>query len=421
MFILSAVYLCASATAAGGPSPSRKGNVWLETSWAVVPFVLAMGFYVWATRMFLVQQRPPANALPIDVVAKQWMWKLEHPNGRREINELHVPVGRPVRLMMTSQDVIHSFYVPALPHQAGRAAGPLHRSSGSPPTGPATITCSAPSTAAPSIRAMSGRVVVHAAGGLRALARRRPQGDRGSPQRGGALFRALRLQRLPRRRARRCTRPTLAGLYGQPVPLARRPHVAADETLHARLDPAAATKDVVAGYEPIMPTFAGEIERRQTWSSSIAYIKSLDQPGRRMTRTRDERRPRASGTPRTATSTTGTRSRPGCSRTDHKRIAHPVRDGDHGLLLRRRRRGDADPARAADAARRPAVATTTYNKLFTLHGVIMVWFFLIPSIPTMLGNFLLPLMIGARDLAFPRLNLRAGTSTSPAGCSRWSR
>ena len=78
---------------------------------------------------------------------------------------------------------------------------------------------------------------------------------------------------------------------------------------------------------------------------------------------------------------------------------------DHVLLLRRRGGRDADPAGADDAAGRPPLEPRRYNRLFTLHGIVMVFFFLIPSIPAVLGNFLLPLMIGARDLAFPRLNL----------------
>ena len=84
---------------------------------------------------------------------------------------------------------------------------------------------------------------------------------------------------------------------------------------------------------------------------------------------------------------------------------HPLRDHHHVLLLHRRRRGHAGPARTVHAARRLPVTADTYNRLFTFHGIVMVWFFLVPSIPATLGNFLLPLMIGARDVAFPRLNL----------------
>ena len=93
------------------PVNSRVG---LEISWAVIPFVLILFFYVWATWLFFDLHHPPADALDIDVVAKQWMWKFQHPGGQREINELHVPAGEPVKLAMASQDVIHSLFIPAL-------------------------------------------------------------------------------------------------------------------------------------------------------------------------------------------------------------------------------------------------------------------------------------------------------------------
>ncbi|HEX4097601.1 MAG TPA: cytochrome c oxidase subunit II, partial [Caulobacteraceae bacterium] len=89
-------------------------SVLIETSWTVIPFLLALTFFAYAAVLYLNLGRPPADSLVIDVVAKQWMWKFEHPGGQREIDDLHVPVGRDVELSMTSQDVIHSFFVPAL-------------------------------------------------------------------------------------------------------------------------------------------------------------------------------------------------------------------------------------------------------------------------------------------------------------------
>ncbi|MBE7186633.1 MAG: cytochrome c oxidase subunit II, partial [Methylobacterium mesophilicum] len=89
-------------------------NVWLETSWAVVPFLLLLGFYVWATKLYFDLHQPPAGTLEVDVIGKQWMWKFQHPGGQSEIDELHVPAGEPVRLNMISEDVIHSMFIPAL-------------------------------------------------------------------------------------------------------------------------------------------------------------------------------------------------------------------------------------------------------------------------------------------------------------------
>jgi cytochrome c oxidase subunit II len=88
-------------------------NIPIEAVWTIIPFILFMGFYVWGAELYFHIQRPPDNAINIYVVGKQWMWKIQHPEGQREINELHIPVGRPVKLTMTSEDAIHSFFVPA--------------------------------------------------------------------------------------------------------------------------------------------------------------------------------------------------------------------------------------------------------------------------------------------------------------------
>ena len=93
--------------------PPQAHNNWIEIALSAGLFVLFMAMFAWGTVEYFDMRRPPAGALAIDVVGKQWMWKLQHPGGQREINELHVPVNRPVRLTMTSLDVIHSFGVPA--------------------------------------------------------------------------------------------------------------------------------------------------------------------------------------------------------------------------------------------------------------------------------------------------------------------
>jgi cytochrome c oxidase subunit 2 len=91
------------------PASSHK----LEAVWIAVPLIISIGVFVWSTGTFFSIYRPPAGAMEVTVVGKQWMWKLQSPTGHREINELHVPVGRAVKLLMTSQDVIHSFFIPA--------------------------------------------------------------------------------------------------------------------------------------------------------------------------------------------------------------------------------------------------------------------------------------------------------------------
>src|SRR5947208_4282370 len=90
-----------------------KGSLRLEIGWTIVPLVIGLFIFFWSARVYFAMYRAPDDALNVYVVAKQWMWKLQHPGGQREINELHVPVGQPVRLTMISEDVIHSFYIPA--------------------------------------------------------------------------------------------------------------------------------------------------------------------------------------------------------------------------------------------------------------------------------------------------------------------
>jgi len=91
----------------------RRNFIPAEVAWIVLPFILFMGMFAWGAKLYMQIERPPDNAITMYVVAKQWMWKLQHPEGQREINELHIPVGQPVKLLMTSEDAIHSFYVPA--------------------------------------------------------------------------------------------------------------------------------------------------------------------------------------------------------------------------------------------------------------------------------------------------------------------
>jgi cytochrome c oxidase subunit 2 len=90
-----------------------KETLPVELTWTAVPFLIFMGVFAWSLTLYAHSRTPPSNAETIYVVAKQWMWKVQHPGGQREINTLHVPMGVPIRLMMTSQDVIHSFFVPA--------------------------------------------------------------------------------------------------------------------------------------------------------------------------------------------------------------------------------------------------------------------------------------------------------------------
>jgi cytochrome c oxidase subunit II len=88
-------------------------NALVEVVWTGLPLLILMGIFFWSTFLYLHMRRIPTNAMNVYVVGKQWMWKLQQPQGRWEMNELHVPVNRNIHLNLTSEDVIHSFYVPA--------------------------------------------------------------------------------------------------------------------------------------------------------------------------------------------------------------------------------------------------------------------------------------------------------------------
>ncbi|MCI0694882.1 cytochrome c oxidase subunit II [candidate division KSB1 bacterium] len=89
------------------------GLIQLELAWSVIPFGMALVVFVWGAKLYFNTYTPPADALEIYVVGKQWMWHIQHPTGQREINELHIPTGRAIKLTMATEDVIHSFYIPA--------------------------------------------------------------------------------------------------------------------------------------------------------------------------------------------------------------------------------------------------------------------------------------------------------------------
>src|SRR5436189_2997509 len=118
-FMSVAIFLMILAFAAryrrrpGHAAEQIEGSTILEITWSVIPLGIFVVIFVWGAVIFFQERTPPRGATEIYVVAKQWMWKLEHEEGHREINELHVPVGRDVKMILTSQDVIHSFYVPA--------------------------------------------------------------------------------------------------------------------------------------------------------------------------------------------------------------------------------------------------------------------------------------------------------------------
>ena len=219
-------------------------------------------------------RRSPADALPVYVVGKQWMWKLQHRNGRREIDELHVPLGQPVRLVMTSQDVIHSFFVPAFRLKQDVVPG-RYTSLWFTATrlGEFHLFCS--EYCGTDHAAMLGRVVVMEPA---AFARWLAAGPRvpGLAQQGFALFREHGCSGC-HAAGSTVHAPSLDGLLGSHVHLQDGRTIVADEN-YVRDSILAPDKDIVAGFAPLMPSFAGQLSEEQI-EALIAYLRSTGETG----------------------------------------------------------------------------------------------------------------------------------------------
>lgn len=241
----------------------------VELTWTLVPFFMFIGLFVWSLVLFARLHTPPEGSQTIYVVAKQWMWKIQHPGGQREINTLHVPLGQPVRLTMTSQDVIHSFYVPAfrikqdvLPDRYTRAWFTATK------LGRFDLLCA--EYCGLDHSKMGGSIVVmRPADYARWLDRH--AGPDSLAARGATVF-----------RQRGCSgchganasvhAPDLDGIYGRRVHLADGSTVVADDRyIHDSI--MLPDTQVVAGYAPIMPSFHGQISESDMLAL-IAYLKS---------------------------------------------------------------------------------------------------------------------------------------------------
>ncbi|HEY3304170.1 MAG TPA: cytochrome c oxidase subunit II [Candidatus Binatia bacterium] len=251
-------------------APQIEGSIPLEIFWSVVPLGITMVMFIWGALVYFDMSSPPAGALEINLVGRQWMWKAQHAEGQSEINELHVPAGLPVRLTMTSEDVIHSYFVPAFrikmdvlparyttiwfhPTKAGEYrlfcaeyCGTLHSG-------------------------MIGRVVVMEPADYQ---RWLGEGATGTSmaEAGAELFRRLGCG-VCHRASDTGQGPALAGLFGKSVKLEGGGSALADEGYirESILEPHA---KVVAGFPPVMPTFKGLVSEDGILQI-IAYLKSL--------------------------------------------------------------------------------------------------------------------------------------------------
>ncbi len=240
-----------------------------ELTWTFVPLLIFMGLFTWGAVLYNDEQTIPRAALEINVVGKQWMWKLQHENGRREINELHVPVGQVVKLILASQDVIHSFYIPAFRIKQdvvpGRFTTEWFKA-----TKPGIYHIFCAEYCGKDHSRMRGRIIVMDPAEYQDWLTRGK--DVPLAQAGETLFRSLGCSGCHLGSAV-VRAPPLQGLYGHAVPLQSGRVIVADEA-YLRDSILQPERDIAAGYQPVMPSYFNRISEEDLFLI-ISNLKRL--------------------------------------------------------------------------------------------------------------------------------------------------
>ncbi len=248
-----------------------EGSLPLELTWTLIPLGISMIFFAWGALIYFQEARPPRGAMEVYGVGKQWMWKFEHETGQREINALHVPVNRDIKMILSSQDVIHSFYVPAFRIKQDVLPG-RYTSTWFRPTKVGTYHLFCAEYCGTEHSGMIGEVVV-----MEPTAYQAWLNSGGSSTtmavNGKELFTQLGCATCHRSDGTQGRGPNLVGVFGKSVQLADGRTVMADENYvrESILNPQA---KVTAGFQPIMPTFQGQVTE-ESLGALVSYVKSL--------------------------------------------------------------------------------------------------------------------------------------------------
>jgi cytochrome c oxidase subunit 2 len=265
---------------AGEMPRGREGS--MELLWVGGLLVLFLGLFAWAARLYVIETGPPAAGLEIHAVGKQWMWQFQHPTGQREINQLHVPADTDVKVILATQDVIHSFYVPAFRLKQDAVPGRYTTTWFRPTrTGRFHLFC-AEYCGLDHARMGGWVVVMESAQYERWLSERSvpiPLATGGTVQtvtplaaQGEQLFGKFGCGACHGAGAQGLA-PSLAGIFGEAAPLQGGRTVTVDEN-YLRDSILTPSKQIVAGFAPIMPSFAGQMSEDDLLKL-IAYIKAL--------------------------------------------------------------------------------------------------------------------------------------------------
>ena len=250
------------------------GSHTLETVWSVIPFIIGMTFFVWGAGLYFRNSRPPKNAVEVYVVGKQWMWKFQHSTGQREINELHVPVGRKIKLVMTTEDVLHDVFIPAFRIKADVVPG-KYTYQWFEATKPGRYHLFCAEYCGMNHSGMGGWIVVMEPtefdNWLSGNASQQSTATSGQQ-----LYQTLGCASCHGNNGEGGRGPALLGVFNSEVQLEGGQKVRGDESFvrESILNPQA---KLAAGYGPIMPTFQGGVNEEQI-VQLIAYLKSLSSP-----------------------------------------------------------------------------------------------------------------------------------------------
>lgn len=249
----------------------------LELTWSAIPLVVTLVSFTWGAKLFFDGYHPPADAQEIYVTGKQWMWRIQHPEGRREINELHVPLGQAVKLTMISEDVIHSFFIPVFRKKQdvlpGRYTSLWFRA-----TRPGRYHLFCAEYCGASHSRMRGAVIVQPPDEHARWLAELPVEPAEAV--GWRLFERYRCSDCHKREPT-VRGPSLHGLFGSQVTLATGERVRADLAYLRRsiVEPAA---QVTAGYSAVMPSYEGQISEEEILLIA-AYLRRPDEAERKPT------------------------------------------------------------------------------------------------------------------------------------------
>ena len=249
------------------------GSLALELTWTLIPLGIVVFIFLWSAQLFFGMARVPKNPMEIQVVGKRWMWKVQHLTGQREINELHVPVNVPVKLTLTSEDVIHSFYVPAFRVKKDALPG-RYATTWFQATKPGRYHLFCAEYCGTNHSAMIGWITVMEPAEFQAWLAGGTPGETAAGA-GERLFQELNCVTCHRADAG-ARGPNLAQLFGSTIKLQGGGTVVADE-LYIRESIVTPTAKVVEGYQPVMPTYTGMVSEEQILAL-VAYIQSLKTP-----------------------------------------------------------------------------------------------------------------------------------------------